>query len=144
MTYTGRCACGQVTLAIAGEPITSRQCWCRQCQQTAGGGPTHHAMFRTEYLTIEGALTGRSYVAASGNSVTHSFCPDCGTPVMGQSNARPQFRVIRFGVIDQPHGLKPQMAIWTDDAPDWAVIDPALEQHPRQPPPPSLPASTPS
>jgi len=136
MSYVGHCACGEVTIAIAGEPVAVRQCWCRQCQQTAGGGPTHNAMFRTEHLTIEGALTGRCYVAASGNTVTHSFCPACGTPVMGQSDARPQFRVIRLGMIDQPHDLKPQIAIWTDDAPDWAVIDPALERHPRQPPPP--------
>src|SRR4051794_15424844 len=99
MSYTGRCACGQVTLTIAGEPVTARQCWCRQCQQTAGGGPTHNVMFRTEDLTISGALAMRSYVAASGNSVSHSFCPACGTPVMGQSEARPQFRAVRMGVI---------------------------------------------
>jgi hypothetical protein len=137
MAYTGRCACGQVTLAIAGEPATTRQCWCRQCQQAAGGGPTHNALFRTEDMTITGTLATRSYVAASGNTVTQSFCPSCGTPVMGQSAARPQFRALRLGMLDEPHGLKPQMAIWTDDAPAWAVIDPALEQFPRQPPPPA-------
>ena len=137
MSYTGRCACGQVTLAIAGEPVTARQCWCRQCQQVAGGGPTHNVMFRTDDITIAGAIATRSYVAASGNTVTQSFCPDCGTPVMGQSDARPQLRALRLGILDEPHGLKPLMAIWTDDAPAWAVIDPALEQFPRQPPPPS-------
>ena len=137
MSYTGRCACGQVTLAIAGEPVTARQCWCRQCQQVAGGGPTHNVMFRTDDITIAGTMATRSYIAASGNTVTQSFCPDCGTPVMGQSDARPQFRALRLGILDEPHGLRPVMAIWTDDAPAWAVIDPALEQFPRQPPPPS-------
>jgi hypothetical protein len=137
VSYTGRCACGQVTLAIAGEPVTARQCWCRQCQQVAGGGPTHNVMFRTDDITIAGTMATRSYIAASGNTVTQSFCPDCGTPVMGQSDARPQFRALRLGILDEPHGLRPVMAIWTDDAPAWAVIDPALEQFPRQPPPPS-------
>lgn len=136
MSYTGSCACGQVRLAVTGEPITARQCWCRQCQQLAAGGPSHNAMFRTEDVTIDGALASHSYVAASGNTVTQSFCSACGVHVIAQSSARPQFRVIRFGVIDEPHGLKPLMAIWTNDAPDWAVIDPALEQFPRQPPPP--------
>jgi hypothetical protein len=55
---------------------------------------------------------------------------------MGQSDARPQFRAVRLGMLDEPHGLKPQMVIWTEDAPAWAVIDPALEQYRRQPPPP--------
>ena len=137
MTYTGRCACGAVMLAIAGEPVTTRQCWCRQCRQIAAGGPTHNAMFRTGDVAIDGALSTRSYVAASGNTITQSFCTVCGTPLMGQSDARPHFRVIRFGALDEPHGLRPAMAIWTDDAPDWAAIDPALEQHPRQPPPPA-------
>jgi hypothetical protein len=136
MSYTGRCACGAVTLAIAGKPVTARQCWCRQCQQIAAGGPTHNAMFRTDDVTIAGPLSGHSYVAASGNTITQSFCTACGTPVMGQSSARPQFRVIRLGMLDAPHDIKPVMAIWTDDAPAWAVIDPALERHPRQPPPP--------
>jgi hypothetical protein len=136
MNYTGRCACGGVTLSITGEPVTVRQCWCRQCQQAAGGGPTHNALFRTEDMTIIGTLSARYYVAASGNTVTQSFCPVCGTPVMGQSDARPQFRAVRLGMLDEPHDLKPQMVIWTEDAPAWAVIDRALEQFPLQPPPP--------
>jgi hypothetical protein len=136
MTYTGRCACGSVTLSIAGEPVGTRQCWCRQCQQIAGGGPTHNAIFRTEDVTFAGAVRSHGYVAASGNTLTQWFCPACGTPVYAQSSARPQFRTIRFGTLDLPHDLKPQVAIWTDDAPAWAVIDPALEQFPQQPPPP--------
>ena len=137
MPYTGRCACGAVTLAIAGKAVAARQCWCRQCQQIAAGGPTHNAMFRTEDVTITGALSGHDYVAASGNTITQSFCPACGTPIMGQSSARPQFCGIRLGAIDLPHDIRPQMAIWTDDAPVWAMIDPAMEQFPRQPPPPA-------
>jgi hypothetical protein len=136
VTYSGRCACGNVTIDIAGEPVGTRQCWCRQCQQASGGGPTHNAMFRTEDVAITGKLGSHSYLAASGNSLIKWFCPDCGSPVFAQSSARPQFRTVRFGALDEPHGLRPKVAIWTDDAPDWAVIDPAMERYPRQPPPP--------
>lgn len=139
MSYTGACACGQVTLAIAGEPVATRQCWCRQCRRMAGGGPANNAMFQTDNVALDGEVASYSYVAASGNTLTQFFCPGCGTPIYAQSSARPQFRTIRFGVIDEPHGLKPQMAIWTDDAPDWAQIEPALEQFAGQPPPPPNP-----
>jgi hypothetical protein len=125
-----------VTLTISGAAVATRQCWCRQCQRVAGGGPTHNALFRTADLSLSGALASHSYVAASGNALTQSFCAACGTPVMGQSSARPDMRAIRLGLFDQPHDLKPQMAIWLDDAPAWAVIDPALARFPRQPPPP--------
>lgn len=136
MRYSGSCACGAVKLQVNGEPIAIRQCWCRQCQRMSGGGPTHNAMFRTEDVRIEGELAGYGYVADSGNRLTQWYCPACGNPVYGQSSARLQFRTVRLGVLDQPHDLKPTMAIWTEAAPPWAVIDPALEQFPRQPPPP--------
>lgn len=135
--YTGRCACGQVTLSISGEPVGTRQCWCRQCQQIAAGGPTHNAIFRTEAVRIEGGLSSHAYVAASGNTLTQWFCPSCGSPVFCQSSARPHLLTVRFGAIDEPHGLKPDTAIWTDDAPEWAVVDPGMEQFPQQPPAPT-------
>ena len=136
MTYTGRCACGKVTLEIASEPIGTRQCWCRQCQRLTGGGPTHNAMFRVDDVKIEGDLASSDWLAESGNTLTHWFCPSCGTPVYAQSSAYLYRMTIRMGVLDEPHGLKPQVVIWTDDAPEWAVIDLALEHHPGQPPPP--------
>lgn len=137
--YTGRCSCGKVTLAISGEPIQTGQCWCRQCQQTAGGGPTQNATFRNEDLAIEGGLGSSHYTAASGNVLTSYFCASCGTPIYCQSSAFLWRKTVRLGAIDEPHGLRPHRAIWTDEAPEWAVIDPAMESWPRQPPPPPPP-----
>jgi hypothetical protein len=43
----------------------------------------------------------------------------------------PAFPRVRLGFLDAGHGLMaPSVAIWTDDAPDWAAIDPRLEQPP--------------
>lgn len=136
MPYTGQCACGSVTLAIAGEPIATRQCWCRQCQQIAAGSPTNNAIFKSEDVAITGALAHNIWTAASGNTLSFQFCPACGTQVYAQSSARPHLKTVRLGAIDEPHGLAPQAIIWTDDAPAWAVFDPALEAWPQQPPPP--------
>lgn len=140
MSYTGRCACGKVTLQITGAPVAERQCWCRQCQYVCGGGPAHNAMFPTESVRIDGEMGTRAYEADSGNVVTQWFCSTCATPVYAQSAARRHFRTVRIGVIDQPHDLRPRMVIWAEAAPDWARIDPALECHARQPPAPSAAA----
>lgn len=137
MTYTGRCACSNVTLKITGTPPTVRQCWCRQCQQIASGGPTHNAIFKGEDVAVTGALGHHAYVAASGNTLTQYFCAACGTHVYAQSSARLHLKTVRLGVIDVPHDLKPQAVIWTDDAPDWAMLDPALPHFSGQPPAPS-------
>jgi hypothetical protein len=42
---------------------------------------------------------------------------------------------LRIGTLDDPRIIAPQMNIWTDSKPDWAVIDPDLPAHPRQVPP---------
>ncbi len=133
-SYTGRCACGKITLSIAADPVGTRQCWCRQCQQIAAGGPTHNAIFPAEAVGVEGELASAEWKAASGNTLTFHFCPACGTQIYGQSSARMHLKTVRLGAIDQPHGLKPQMAIWVSEAPDWAQIDPGIEQYPQQPP----------
>jgi hypothetical protein len=134
--YTGKCACGAVSLAIDGDTLGTRQCWCRQCQQIAAGGPTHNAIFKADNVVVSGDLAASEWKAASGNTLTFSFCPKCGTQIYAQSSARLHLKTVRLGAIDEPHGLKPRVVIWTDDAPDWAVIDPSLESWPQQPPPP--------
>lgn len=136
MRYTGQCACGGVTLHIDAEPVAVRQCWCRPCQQIAAGGATNNAIFPASDTTFVGELASASWIAASGNTLTFWFCPRCGTQAYAQSSARPQFKTVRLGFIDEPHGLAPQAIIWTESAPAWAVFDPSLEQWPQQPPPP--------
>lgn len=137
MTYTGRCACGAVTATITGEPLAVRQCWCRQCQQAAAGGPTSNATFLTAGFELSGEMASHRTPAASGNTLIQYFCAKCGTPVMGQSSARMHMASVRLGFLDVGHGLKPDTAIWVADAPDWAMIDPALVRLERQPPPPA-------
>ncbi|HKR93076.1 GFA family protein [Novosphingobium sp.] len=126
-------------LKVLGEAIGTRQCWCRQCQQIAAGGPTNNAIFRVADVTLNGDLASSTWTADSGNTLTFHFCPSCGTQVYAQSSARPHLMTFRLGVLDVGHDLRPQAVIWTDEAPDWAVFDPALERFPRQPP--ALPAS---
>ena len=142
MAYTGSCACGAVTATISADaPVAVRQCWCRQCQQVAGGAATNNAIFPTDSVDLAGELATHAYVAASGSTLTHSYCPKCGTPVMAQTSARPHFRTMRLGFLTPGHGLAPNAAIWTSDAPPWAAIDPALEQFAAQPPAPPPPTS---
>ncbi len=137
MAYTGRCNCGAVTAQITGKTVGVRRCWCRQCQKAAAGSATTNAIFETDNVAVDGELGSWGYVAPSGNTLTQSFCRQCGTPIMAQSSARPQFRTVRIGFLDEPHDLKPQMAIWMDEKPDWAVEDETLETVARQPPPPA-------
>ena len=139
--YTGRCLCGSVTATITGEPMGIRQCWCRQCQQAAGGSAMTNAVFLVANVEMVGELGTHGFTAASGNTLTQHFCPKCGTPIYGQSSGYMHRMSLRLGFLDEGHGLRPDAAIWLSDAPDWAVIDPGLERFDRQPPAPTAPSS---
>lgn len=138
--YSGRCACGTITLTIEGEPIGTRQCWCRQCQKLAAGGPTTNAIFPAEAVMLQGELGQHAYVAASGNTLSQYFCRSCGCAVYAQSSARMHLKTIRVGMFDEGHSLRPEMVIWTADAPDWAIFPADVEQYPGQPPAPPPPS----
>ena len=136
MGYTGRCRCGAVSLQIDAEPVAVRQCWCRHCQRIAARSASNNAIFPADAVRFAGELQSSGWTADSGNSLTYWFCPHCGTQAYAQTSARPQFKTVRLGFLEAPHGLAPGAIIWTDAAPDWAVFDPELEQWPQQPPPP--------
>ncbi|GGD63749.1 GFA family protein [Croceicoccus mobilis] len=134
--YKGGCACGAVSLTITAEPVGTRQCWCRQCQKISGGGPSNNAMFPADAVKVAGTLGHSTWQAASGNALTFHFCPSCGVQIFAQSSARMHLKTVRLGALDPGHGLAPEVIIWTEDAPEWAIIDPARESWPQQPPPP--------
>jgi hypothetical protein len=140
---TGGCLCGAVRFTLSTEPLATRICWCRDCQHLAANG-TVNLMVAADGLTVTGALAEHTKTADSGNAVTRQFCPTCGTHLFAKSSARPQFRVLRVGNLDEPSSIQPTVNIWTDSAPTWACLDPALERVERQPLPPQPATATPS
>jgi hypothetical protein len=123
-----------VSASIQGEPFAVGQCWCRQCQRISAGSASNNALFRAEDVVTTGALAVHTYPADSGKMSIQSFCPGCGTPVLGQSSAHPGVVAVKLGIIDGPHDLRPAVAMWTSEAPAWAAIDPALPQFAKLPP----------
>ena len=141
MTITGGCLCGKARYRIEAEPITTRVCWCRDCQYLGAGSGTVNVVFPSEKVHIEGLLDDYASRAASGNLTHRGFCPSCGTPVTTQSEARPHFLAVRAGTLDDPEIGKPNLTIWTSSAPSWACFAEDLPQEPKQPRPPVLKAA---
>ncbi len=133
---TGRCLCGNITFTLSADPIAARICWCKDCQHLAGNG-TANIMVAADALVVQGTLTEHTKTADSGNAVTRMFCPHCGTHLFAKSAARPQFRVVRAGNLDDPSSIKPSANIWASSAPSWACLDPAIERVEKQPLPPA-------
>lgn len=52
------------------------------------------------------------------------FCPECGTQVTSESEARPNLIIVRAGTLDDPELARSSGVIWTKTAPSWAYVDP--------------------
>jgi len=134
----GGCLCGAVRFFATTEPVVARLCWCRLCQYYGAGNATLNLAFAREAVTLSGELADYASIADSGNHMHRRFCPRCGTQVTSEAEERPHLIVLRAGTLDDPSLVKPQMQIWTSQAPSWVRFDPALPQFPGQAPPPVL------
>lgn len=132
---TGRCLCGAVTFTLQAEPLATRICWCRDCQHLAANG-TVNMLVAADSLAINGTLAEYSNTADSGNQITRQFCPVCGSHLFAKSSARPQFRVVRVGNLDEPSSVQPTINVWASSAPTWACLDRQLACVDSQPAPP--------
>ena len=68
MTITGGCLCGKVRYRIEAEPITTRVCWCRDCQYLGAGSGTVNVAFPSEKVHIEGLLGDYASTASAATS----------------------------------------------------------------------------
>ena len=127
--FTGGCLCGAVRFSTSARPLTTRLCWCRDCQYWAGGNATVNLVFNRADVQLDGLLTDFQSLADSGNPMHREFCAKCGTPVTSASDVRPNLVILRAGTLDDPNMAKPEMIIWTSSAPGWAVLDPGLPHY---------------
>jgi hypothetical protein len=129
---TGGCFCGAVRFRVAGPPLLTRACWCRDCQYLASGNASISAIFRSNGLVVSGALAAHESKADSGNTMRRRFCPACGTPLFSEAVAEPDYVAIRVGALDDREPFRPASTIWTDSAPGWGCWDRQAPHFPRQ------------
>src|SRR5687768_3763524 len=130
---TGGCLCGSIRYRLAGEPVVSRICWCRDCQRISSNG-TVNAIFPTASIEIEGNPSDYTSEADSGNQVRRRFCPQCGSHLFADNTGRAGLTVVRLGTLDDPSSILPVANIWSSSAPTWACLDPQLQRVAKQPP----------
>ena len=128
---TGRCFCGAVRFQLDGPPVSTRACWCRDCQYVSSGNASINVIFAASSLRVSGTTSEYVSRADSGNVMRRRFCPTCGTALFSEAVARPDFVVVRAGALDDPEIGRPASVIWTASAPRWGYVDPSLPSFPR-------------
>ena len=135
-TATGGCLCGAVRFEISAAPAMTAMCYCQTCRKTSGAGHAFNALVPADAMKIRGETRGYDSKADSGNTVTTSFCPTCGSPLFGKSSGFPGMVMVRVASFDDPNGVTPQMAVYTKRLLNWDHLDPSVKSFAAMPPAP--------
>jgi hypothetical protein len=124
--FTGGCACGAVRYQSSAAPAMAAQCHCRNCQKASGTGHGSHILVPKTALEVTGEVRYHESLADSGNTVSRGFCPTCGAPVLSKNSGFHDMMVVSAGSLDDPALFRPGMIVYTERAPAWDRMDPAL------------------
>ncbi len=97
------CACGQLSVACAGDAVRVSVCHCLECQRRTGSVFGVAARFAPAQLTIEGRSSEYTRVADSGDKVVFRFCPVCGSTVCWTQPAFPDGIAVAVGAFADPN-----------------------------------------
>src|SRR4051812_18400957 len=125
--FTGGCACGAIRYQSTAEPMLTLHCHCRDCQRASGGPFSAFVIVPKQgFKLLQGSPRFHDSPSEAGGKTHRGFCPDCGSPVVVNSDAVPHIAAIRTASLDDPSGCQPQMDVWTSDAHPWDTMNPAL------------------
>jgi hypothetical protein len=123
------CSCGQLRVAVTGEPVRVSVCHCLACQRRTGSAFGYQARFRSADVTISGRATQWGRVADDGEtSCTFHFCPECGTTVYYVGDQDPEFVAVAAGAFADPSFPPPQRTVWEDRRHAWVTLPPGVRR----------------
>lgn len=134
LPFRGGCLCGALRYECAAEPVVSGHCQCDDCRKASGTGHCSHMAVAKGAVAISGAAKVFEKPADSGNIVGRAFCPECGSSVYSVNSGFPDLIFLRASSLDDPDIFKPQMVVYTRNAPAWDHMAPDLPKFDTQPP----------
>ncbi len=131
--FTGGCICGAVRYECNADPMFMGNCHCRDCQKASGSAYDAAIGVPAAALKVTGMVKYHDTKAASGNTISRGFCPDCGARLFAKSTGYTDLAMFTAGSLDDPSLYRPTMDIFIDSAQKWDHMNPALAKFPKMP-----------
>ena len=126
-TRTASCRCGQLKVAVTGDPVRVSICHCLNCKKRSGSAFAVQARWPSAQVQIDGESKSFVKVADSGNRATFHFCPECGSDVYYEIDGKfdDKFNdliAVPLGAFDDPFFLTPAFSVWENRKHEWVEI----------------------
>ena len=122
MNRLAQCHCGSLRANISGDPLMVNLCHCRDCQRRTGASAGSGAIFQKAQVTIEGQTKAFDRNGQSGRKVRFYFCPNCGTSVYWEADARPNVYILAVGAFADPNFPAPSVSIFEESKHTWMQL----------------------
>jgi hypothetical protein len=103
-TREAACHCGQLRLAVEGEPFAVSICNCLACQRRTGSAFGMQAGYKKGQVHVSGRFNDYSRISDEADEKEHvfHFCPDCGSSVFYSEPTEPDLVVVSVGAFADP------------------------------------------
>jgi hypothetical protein len=103
-TRVAACHCGQLHLAVEGEPFAVSICHCLACQRRTGSAFGMQAGYNADQVQITGRYSDYSRISDEADQKEHvfHFCPDCGSQVFYTEPTEEDLIVVSVGAFADP------------------------------------------
>lgn len=134
LPQTGRCECGHVAYEVTQLPLATVVCHCINCQKLSATAFGISVMVpKPGFRLTSGELKTWTRTAASGDTVSCHFCPECGNRIYHDSPGQPDIVRLKPGTLDDTSIIKPEVQVWTKRAQPWVKIPGDLPSFDTQP-----------
>jgi hypothetical protein len=119
MKRTATCACGQLQVICAGEPVMISLCHCLDCQRRTGSTYGVAAFFARANVEVRGKFRSYSRSSDSGFAVEFHFCPECGSTVFWEPARKPDMIAVAVGSFGDPSFPAPSQSVYDERRHPW-------------------------
>lgn len=130
---TGGCSCGELHYESNEAVRGVAACHCIACKKRTGTAFGVGCAFMAADVEVTGEYKEYTRKSDADRSVTHRFCPNCGTTVMWVAEAFPGGLMIAGGTFDDLSVVTPKVHAWTQSKLDWMALPDGVPSFPRGP-----------
>ena len=134
-TLKGGCQCGAVRYEVAGVPLATYVCHCRECRKQSASAFGISVIVRTSDLHLrQGAVASWTRGTDSGGRLKCVFCPECGSRLWHEDEPKGPTVSVKGGSLDEAVDLSKAQHIWVSRKLPGVVIPEGRPQFPEEPP----------
>jgi hypothetical protein len=123
------CSCGQLVLAIEGDPVRVSICHCLACQRRTGSVFGVQARFHASQVAITGQSSEYVRTGDGGGRTRFHFCPSCGSTVYYRIGGSGDFIAVPVGAFADPAFPAPAVSVYEERQHAWVRVPDDVEHH---------------